>query len=255
MSVLNRFSLMNRNALVTGAGQGIGRALAVALAEAGANVAVVDRNGETAKSTAQEIGALGVESLAIETDVTQTDEVNKMVDQVTSKWGPLNIAVNNAGIAIRSPAESIPDDDWDAVLNVNLKAVYLCCRAEAQVMLEQKSGSIINLVSMSAQVANRPQLHAHYNASKAGALQLTRSCAAEWANRGVRINSISPGHMLTPMTENCTEEEKAQWIANTPMGRNGEPSDLQGAVVFLASDAASYITGHDLVVDGGYTLW
>jgi NAD(P)-dependent dehydrogenase (short-subunit alcohol dehydrogenase family) len=178
-----------------------------------------------------------------------------MVDQVTSKWGPLNIAVNNAGIAIRSPAESIPDDDWDAVLNVNLKAVYLCCRAEAQVMLEQKSGSIINLVSMSAQVANRPQLHAHYNASKAGALQLTRSCAAEWANRGVRINSISPGHMLTPMTENCTEEEKAQWIANTPMGRNGEPSDLQGAVVFLASDAASYITGHDLVVDGGYTLW
>jgi NAD(P)-dependent dehydrogenase (short-subunit alcohol dehydrogenase family) len=109
MSVLNRFSLMNRNALVTGAGQGIGRALAVALAEAGANVAVVDRNGETAKSTAQEIGALGVESLAIETDVTQTDEVNKMVDQVTSKWGPLNIAVNNAGIAIRSPAESIPD--------------------------------------------------------------------------------------------------------------------------------------------------
>lgn len=255
MSILNRFSLLKRNALVTGAGQGIGRSLAFALAEAGANVAVVDRNGDTAKQTAQEISALGVESFAIETDVTQTDQVNNMVDQVTSRWNTLDIAVNNAGIAIRSPAESIADDDWDAVLNVNLKAVYLCNRAEGQVMLKQKSGSIINIVSMSAQIANRPQLHAHYNASKGGALQLTRSCAAEWANRGVRVNSISPGHMLTPMTENCTEEEKAQWISNTPMGRNGEPTDLQGAVVFLASDAASYITGHDLVVDGGYTLW
>lgn len=255
MSILNRFSLLKRNALVTGAGQGIGRSLAFALAEAGANVAVVDRNSDTAKQTAQEISALGVESIAIETDVTQTDQVNYMVDQVTSKWGTLDIAVNNAGIAIRSPAESIPDEEWDAVLNVNLKAVYLCSRAEGQAMLKQKSGSIINLVSMSGQIANRPQLHAHYNASKGGALQLTRSCAAEWANRGVRVNSISPGHMLTPMTENCTEDEKAQWISNTPMGRNGEPSDLQGAVVFLASDAASYITGHDLVVDGGYTIW
>lgn len=255
MSILNRFSLINRNALVTGAGQGIGRALAMALAEAGANVAVVDRNGDTAKQTAKEINALGVKTLAIETDVTQTDQVNHMVEHIISQWGQLNIAVNNAGIAIRSPAESIPDADWDAVLNVNLKAVYLCCRAEAHVMLKQQSGSIINLVSMSAQIANRPQLHAHYNASKAGALQLTKSCAAEWANRGVRVNSISPGHMLTPMTQNCTEQEKAQWISNTPMGRNGEPSDLQGAIVFLASDAASYITGHDLVVDGGYTLW
>jgi len=255
MSILNRFSLIKRNALVTGAGQGIGRALAIALAEAGANVAVVDRNGNNAKQTAKEINALGVKALAIETDVTQTDQVNHMVKQVTSQWGQLHIAVNNAGIAIRSPAENIPDADWDAVLNVNLKAVYLCSRAEAQVMLQQQSGSIINIVSMSAQIANRPQLHAHYNASKAGALQLTKSCAAEWANRGVRVNSISPGHMLTPMTQNCTEEEKAQWISNTPMGRNGEPSDLQGAVVFLASDAASYITGHDLVVDGGYTLW
>ena len=207
------------------------------------------------QTTASEISELGVGALIIEADVTQTDQVDKMVDRVTSRWGALDIAVNNAGIAIRSPAEKIPDADWDAVLNVNLKAVYLCCRAEGQVMLSQKSGSIINLISMSAQVANRPQLHAHYNASKAGALGLTRSCAAEWADRGVRVNSISPGHMLTPMTENCTEEEKAQWISNTPMGRNGEPSDLQGAVVFLASDAASYITGHDLVVDGGYTLW
>lgn len=255
MSILNRFSLLKRNALVTGAGQGIGRTLALALAEAGANVAVIDRNGETAKRTAKDIGALGVKSLALEIDVTQTDQVNAMIASITKQWGPLHIAVNNAGIAIRSPAEHISDEDWDAVLNVNLKAVYLCCRAEAQPMLKQKSGSIINLVSMSAQIANRPQLHAHYNASKAGALQLTRSCAAEWANRGVRVNSISPGHMLTPMTENCTPEEKAQWISNTPMGRNGEPSDLQGAVVFLASDASSYITGHDLVVDGGYTLW
>lgn len=255
MSILNRFSLMKRNALVTGAGQGIGRSLAIALAEAGANVAVVDRNMQTVEQTALDITGLGVKSLAIQADVTQTDQVNDMVDRITTKWGSLNIAVNNAGIAIRSPAESIPEEDWDAVLNVNLKAVYLCCRAEANVMLKQKSGSIINVISMSAQIVNRPQLHAHYNASKGGALQLTRTCAAEWANRGVRVNSISPGHMLTPMTQNCTEEEKNQWISNTPMGRNGEPSDLQGAAVFLASDAASYITGHDIVIDGGYTLW
>lgn len=255
MSILDRFSLKERNALVTGAGQGIGRALAIALAEAGANVAIVDRNLETAQQTAHEIEALGLQSLAIQTDVTQTDQVNKMVDQVVSEWGTLHVAVNNAGIAIRSPAEHIPDDDWDAVLNVNLKAIFLCCRAEANNMLTQNSGSIINVISMSARIANRPQLHAHYNASKGGALQLTRTCAAEWANRGVRVNSISPGHMLTPMTQNCTEQEKAQWISNTPMGRNGDPSDLQGAVVFLASDASTYITGHDLIVDGGYTLW
>lgn len=122
-------------------------------------------------------------------------------------------------------------------------------------MLEQGSGSIINIASMSAQITNRPQVHVHYNAAKAGVVQMSRTLAVEWTAQGVRVNSISPGHMKTPMTEFMPDEGKQIWVSNTPAGRNGDPSDLQGAAVYLASDASSFVTGHDLVIDGGYTLW
>jgi NAD(P)-dependent dehydrogenase (short-subunit alcohol dehydrogenase family) len=255
MSIMERFSLKGRTALVTGGVRGIGRALALALADAGADVAIADINISLADDTRQEIQERGARTMAIAVDVTNPQQVADMVEEVTSAWGRLDIAVNSAGIARRTPSEEISEADWDMILGVNLKGVFLCCQAEARVMLSQGVGSIINIASMSGQIVNRPQQHAHYNASKAGVVQLTRTLAAEWASRGVRVNSISPGHTLTPMTAASSEFDRATWVSNTPMGRLGDPSDLQGAALYLACDASSYVTGHDLVVDGGYTLW
>lgn len=255
MGILDRFSLAGRTAFVTGGARGIGRALAQALAEAGAAVAVADRNGEGAAVAAAELRGLGVRALSFPLDVTDSGQVTAAIDRLLAEWGRLDVAVNAAGIAVRSPAESIPEADWDAILGVNLKGVFLCCQAEGRAMLAQGSGSIVNIASMSARIVNRPQQHAHYNASKAGVVQLTRTLAAEWAERGVRVNSLSPGHTLTPMTARGVAADGPVWAANTPMGRLGDPADLQGAALFLAADASAYVTGHDLVVDGGYTLW
>ena len=255
MGILDRFSLKGRTALVTGAGSGIGRQLAIALGEAGADVAVADIDPESARDTAAEIDRTGTQSLSIHSDVTEASQVDSMVDSVLDAWGRLDIAVNNAGTAWRTLAEEMPEEMWDSVINVNLKSVFLCCQTEGRVMLGQGAGAIINVASISARIVNRPQQQVNYNASKAGVLHLTRSFAAEWAARGVRVNSISPGHALTPMTAGAPEEMRAEWVSNTPMGRLGQPEDFQGAVVFLASDAAGYVTGHDVVIDGGYTLW
>ena len=255
MSILDRFSLVNRTALITGGGRGIGAALAHALAEAGADVAVADLDLASAEQTAESLTSMGVQSLALAVDVTKAEQVIQMVDSVMSAWGHLDVAVNSAGIANRSPAEDLTEDAWDAVVGVDLKGIYLCTREEGKAMLAGGSGSIINIASMSGRIVNRPQLHSHYNAAKAGVIQYSRSCAAEWANRGVRVNTISPGHTITPMTEKAVPEMGPIWAANTPMGRLATPDDLVGAAVFLASAASAYITGHDLVVDGGYTVW
>ena len=255
MSILDRFSLKGRTALVTGAARGIGRAYAQALAEAGADVAFVDLDGPGAQTAAQEVAALGVRTLALQTDVTDRRQVQEMVSAVVAAWGVLDIGVNNAGIARGGRAEELSEEAWDAVLDVNLKSVFLCCQAEAQVMLPRGYGKIINTASMSANIVNRPQNQANYNAAKAGVLHLSRSCAAEWAARGVRVNCISPGHTITPMTQGTPQEMRREWVSNTPMGRLGDPADLQGAVVYLASEASDYVTGLDLIVDGGYVLW
>ena len=255
MSILDRFSLKGRTALVTGAARGIGRAYAQALAEAGADVAFVDLDGPGAQTAAQEVAALGVRTLALQTDVTDRRQVQEMVSAVVAAWGVLDIGVNNAGIARGGKAEELSEEAWDAVLDVNLKSVFLCCQAEAQVMLPRGYGKIINTASMSANIVNRPQNQANYNAAKAGVVHLSRSCAAEWAARGVRVNCISPGHTITPMTQGTPQEMRREWVSNTPMGRLGDPADLQGAVVYLASEASDYVTGLDLIVDGGYVLW
>jgi NAD(P)-dependent dehydrogenase (short-subunit alcohol dehydrogenase family) len=255
MSILDRFSLAKHTALVTGGGSGIGAALALGLAEAGAAIAVADIDLTSAQQSAQKLSALGMPSLAIQVDVTNAEQVRQMVETVVSTWGQLDVAVNSAGIARRSPAEDLAEEDWDAVLGIDLKGIYLCTKAQGRVMLAQGSGSIINIASMSAQIVNRPQLHSHYNAAKAGVVQYSRSCAAEWAARGVRVNTLSPGHTRTPMTAEALPEMGSEWLSNTPMQRLGTPDDLQGATLFLASAASAYVTGHDLVVDGGYTLW
>jgi NAD(P)-dependent dehydrogenase (short-subunit alcohol dehydrogenase family) len=258
--ILERFRLDNRVALVTGGGQGIGRAFAHALGEAGAAVAIADIVLERAQTVVSELTAKGIDSIAIRVDVTRPDEAASMVETVLNHWGRLTIGVNNAGMGQWVAAEEMSESDWDKMLDLNLKGVFLCTQAEARVMLSAGYGKIINTASMSASIVNTPQNQAHYNASKAGVLHLTRSLAAEWASRGVRANCISPGYTRTSLVEDLLEtpigkDMLPQWVALTPLKRMAEVTDLQGAVVFLASEASDFMTGSDLIVDGGYCVW
>jgi NAD(P)-dependent dehydrogenase (short-subunit alcohol dehydrogenase family) len=259
-TIIDRFRLDGRVALVTGGGTGIGYGIAHALGEAGARVAVVDMDAEAAESVAHELEAKGAEALAVTTDVRQPDQVAAMVERIVGHWGSLTIGFNNAGIAHWADAETMPVEDWRRIMAVNLDGVFYCAQAEARVMLEAGYGKIVNTASMSAHISNTPQNQAAYNASKAAVLHLTRSLAAEWASRGVRVNSISPGYTRTPLVEAFINEpigaEKyPQWMGLTPMGRMAEVGDLVGAAVYLASEASDFMTGHDMVIDGGYTAW
>ncbi len=258
--ILERFRLDGRVALVTGGGQGIGRAYAHALGEAGARVAVVDIDQACAEAVVAELADKGIEAIAVTADVTQSGQVQAMVDAVLSRWGCLTIAVNNAGIGLWAAAESMTAEQWDRVMALNLRAVFLCAQAEGRVMLAAGYGKIINTASMSGHIVNTPQCQVAYNASKAAVLHLTRSLAAEWAARGVRVNSISPGYTRTLLVEKllATPEGQTmapQWVKLTPMGRMGEVTDLQGAVIYLAAEASDFMTGHDMVIDGGYCAW
>jgi NAD(P)-dependent dehydrogenase (short-subunit alcohol dehydrogenase family) len=257
LGILDRFKLDGKTALVTGGGQGIGRGYAHALAEAGASVAIVDINPDTAQQVSEEIRGLGQRSISVVADVTVADDTEQMVETVVDEWGKLDIAVNNAGRTMWEKTEYIAEEDWDKVLNLNLKGVFLCAQAEAKAMIPRKYGKIINTASMSGSVVNRPQNQASYNASKAGVVHLTKSLAAEWAPHGIRVNSISPGYIRTALVNKIPEvaQHLPFWTELTPVGRLGQVEDLQGAIVFLASDASDFMTGHDLVIDGGYTVW
>lgn len=258
--ILERFRLDGRVALVTGGGQGIGRGFAHALGEAGAAVAVVDVVTERAEAVAGELEKKGVDALAVTADVTDAGQVQQMVDTIVDYWGKLTIGVNNAGIGVWADAETMDEAEWKRVLDVNLNAVFLCAQAEGRVMLEAGYGKIINTASMSAHIVNTPQNQAAYNTSKAGVLHLTRSLATEWAKRGVRVNSISPGYTRTQLVEDLLATPEGQavmpaWMGMTPMDRMAEVTDLQGAIVYLASEASDFMTGHDMVIDGGYCVW
>ncbi len=258
--ILERFSLAGKSSLVTGGGSGIGKAYCHALGEAGASVAVVDINLEAAEGTVTELRAKGVSAIAVRCDVTDEKDVERMVNQVVDTFGSLTIGVNNAGMGIWSDALEMEFGMWRKTLSLNLDAVFLCSRIEARVMKAQGYGKIINTASMSGHISNTPQKQAAYNASKAGVLHLTRSLAAEWAPLGIRVNSISPGYTKTDLVDKLLEtpEGKAMeplWLSMTPMGRMALTDDLQGALVYLASEASDFATGADIVVDGGYCVW
>jgi NAD(P)-dependent dehydrogenase (short-subunit alcohol dehydrogenase family) len=254
MSIYNLFDISGRKALVTGAARGIGRVLAIALAEAGCDVSVVGLHREGVEEVAGEIRQLGRKSIALEADVTRKDQVDRAFAETAKGFGRLDICVNNAGVSIQKPVEEMPEEDWDSILDTNLKGVFLCCQAAARIMIPQRSGNIINLASISGIAVNVPQKQAVYNSSKAGVAMLSKSMAVEWAEYGIRVNSISPGYMKTEMTLSTMAHLFPDWEFLTPLGRLGEPEELQGALIFLASDASSYMTGHDLVIDGGYTV-
>jgi len=253
MSIYNLFDISGRKALVTGAARGIGRVLAMALAEAGCDVSILGLHLEGAETLAREIRRLGRKSIAIEADVAEKDQVDKAFADTVKELGRLDICVNNAGVSIQKPIEEMPEEDWDNIMDTNLKGVFLCSQAAARIMIPQRSGNIINIASVSGIAVNVPQKQAVYNASKAGVAMLSKSMAVEWAQYGIRVNSISPGYMKTEMTLSTMMHLFPTWESLTPLGRLGEPEELRGAVLYLASDASSYLTGHDLVVDGGYT--
>lgn len=251
MSVRAMFELKDRVAAVTGGARGIGRACADALQEMGARVALLDiLEDRTPQSAAQ----MGEGTLGLLCDVTRKAAVTEAFERIQAHFGRLDILVNSAGLCLWAKAEEMTEEEWDRVMDLNLKGTFFCCQAAAQTMIPQRSGSIINVASMSGSVVNRPQTQVSYNASKAGVVHLTKSLACEWAQHNIRVNCISPGYTLSELTRQFSQYFE-WWYPYIPMGRMAEPEELVGAVVYLAGDAATYTTGHDLVIDGGYSAW
>lgn len=255
MSVLDRFSLAGKVAYVTGSAQGIGYAFAEGLAQAGADVALADINVEAATSAADRLQhETGRRVRAYQVDVTDPARAGDLVFEVAEDLGSLDIAFHNAGFAHNQPAEELEVENWNRMIGLNLSGVFYGTQAAGRYMLTHGGGSIVNTASMSAHVVNVPQPQAHYNASKAGVIQLSKSFAVEWAGRGVRVNTISPGYIGTELLQaEDLAPLRQQWEELTPQRRVGRPDELQGIAVYLASDASSYATGADFVVDGGYT--
>jgi len=250
------FSLNGDVALVTGAASGIGRAIAQAIAASGAAVGLVDLTEQTSEETANEISGSGGRAVSIAADVTDLAQLRAAVERTEAAFGPLTLAVNSAGIANAAPAETMSLEQWQRVYDVDVTGVFLSCQAEGEAMLRNGRGSIVNISSMSGTIANRGLQQVHYNSAKAAVSHLTRSLAVEWVDRGVRVNSVSPGYTATPMnTRPEMVDLVAQFSKEIPMGRYAEPEEIAGPVVFLLSPAARYCTGVDLLVDGGFCCW
>ena len=246
------FDLRGKTALVTGASQGIGRAIALALAQSGARVAVAARNAEKLKSVAGEIAAAGGEALAIPMNVAEVEQVKAGFREALDKFGRLDILVNNAALTRDALAVRMKPEDWDAVLRTNLTGAHLCAQQALGAMLRQRSGRIINVTSVVAETGNAGQ--ANYVAAKAGLIGLTRALAVEVASRSITVNAIAPGFIVSPMTDPLPQKVKDDLMARIPLGRMGTDADVAAAVVFLASDEAGYITGAVLDVNGGMRM-
>ncbi len=246
------FRLENKTALVTGSGQGIGKAIAVTLAQAGADIVINDVNKEAAESAAAEIKALGVNTGVQIADITDPDAVKKMIDHVVNEFGGIDILINNAGIAKDGYIMRMSDDQWDAVLNINLKGAFNCIRAAVRPMFKKRGGAIVNVSSVIGVMGNAGQ--ANYAASKAGLIGVTKSAAKEFAARNIRVNAIAPGFIDTAMTMAIPEEIREKYLESIPLKRYGTPEEVGQLVLFLVSDASSYITGQVVNVDGGLII-
>lgn len=256
MGILEKMKLDGKVALITGGARGIGFSIATALAEAGANVVLADIDYETAKDSAEKIyNTTGKESLPVEVDVTHPDSVDEMMAKILARFGRLDSAFCNAGICINIPATEMTFDVWKKVIAVNLDGVFLTAVAAGKHMIKQGGGSIITTASMSAHIVNVPQPQCSYNASKAGVIQLTKSLAIEWADKNVRVNSISPGYIGTDLTLNSKALAPLieEWKKVSPLKRLGRPDELQAISVYLASDVSSFTTGSDFIIDGAFT--
>jgi 3-oxoacyl-[acyl-carrier protein] reductase len=244
--------LRDRVAIVTGAGQGIGRGVAICLARAGAAIVVVDQASERIAPVVAEVEALGVQGLRVTANVARVEDVQRMVQQTVERFGQIDILVNNAGRVVVKPLVEQSEEEWDRVVDTNLKGVFLCCRYVLPEMMARKRGAIINIASIAAFHVTVP--HVPYAASKAGVVALTRDLAYEVGRLGIRVNAIAPGPIDTPMAGNVSIEQRQGIARNILLGRMGQPEDIGNAAVFLASDAASYITGATLPVSGGTDL-
>lgn len=256
MGIIEKMRLDGKKIIVTGGARGIGKSVAIAFAEAGADLAIVDLDIEEAVKTAKELEENNDNtSIAIKADVTKPEDVDAMIEEVLDEFGRLDVAFCNAGICMNVPAEEMTFEQWKKVVDINLSGVFLTAQAAGKVMLEQGGGSIINTASMSGHIVNVPQPQCSYNASKAGVIQLTKSLAVEWASRNVRVNCISPGYIGTELTLNSPSLQPLikQWNEMAPLKRLGQPEELQSICVYLAGDTSSFTTGSDFVVDGAFT--
>lgn len=249
------FSLKNHTAIVTGGTSGIGRSVADYLASAGANIAIISRHEDKSKKAAAEIAQeYGVKAFGLECNVTDEDAVEKAVSAVSENTGVADILFNNAGININGSAIELKYEDWKHVLDINVNGVFLMARAFAKRLIKEgRSGSVINMASISASIVNLPQSQTAYNTSKAAVLHMTKTLAIEWVKYGIRVNAVSPGYVWTEMNQVVPEDIRNFWINATPFKRFAKPDEIAGAVIYFASEASSYTSGSELLIDGCFT--
>ncbi|MEA4926782.1 MAG: glucose 1-dehydrogenase [Syntrophomonadaceae bacterium] len=250
----NLFDLTGKVAIVTGGTKGLGYGMAKGLAKAGADIVIVSRTPADCERVAAEIAATGRRSIGIPTDVSKVESVQKMVDQAVAEMGHIDILVNNAGTAVTKPALDLTEEDWDYVVDLNLKGQFFIAQTVGKLMAAQKSGSIINIASVFGVIVDKNVLP--YHASKAGLIHMTKALASEWARYGIRVNTVSPGYVITPMNEKEFSDPKVMdhFVKKIPQRHLGEIEDIVGAVVYFASDASKYATGSNLLVDGGMNI-
>lgn len=256
MDYLKLFSLKGKTALITGGARGLGKAMAEALAQSGANIVIADVEASSAEKAAEELSFFGSKTLGLQVDVTDEAQVMSMVDRIVSEFKGLDVVINNAGICQKITIEEQSLEDWKKTMDVNVNGVFLVSKYSAKQMKAQGSGSIINIASMSSFIANT-EAQSAYNASKAAVAMMTKTMASEWVGDNIRVNAIAPGYMKTDMTKPIFAPggELAHVLDMVPMKRLGEPHELGGLAIYLASDASSFVTGSSFIIDGGYTIW